>query len=114
MFFILRKIQLGIIINVHTYPCKVPLFLLDFNETWIFSTDFRKNSNTKFHRNLSIGSRTVPYERMDWGTDMAKLIFAVCNFANGIIPLDIIKWLAFAMDTRRIPCKVKTEFMYAI
>ena len=42
MFFILRKIQLGIIINVHTYPCKVPLFLLDFNETWIFSTDFRK------------------------------------------------------------------------
>lgn len=45
---------------------------------------------------------------------MAKLIFAVCNFANGIIPLDIIKWLAFAMDTRRIPCKVKTEFMYAI
>jgi len=26
-----------------------PLFLSDFNSTWIFSTDLKKNSNIKFH-----------------------------------------------------------------
>ena len=30
-FLILRITQQDIIIHVHTFPCKVPLFLLDFN-----------------------------------------------------------------------------------
>ena len=42
-FFILRRIQRGIIINIYTgLRVKYPLFLSGFNETWIFSTDFRK------------------------------------------------------------------------
>jgi hypothetical protein len=32
------------IINVNSSSCKVPLFLSDFNQTWIFSTRFLKNN----------------------------------------------------------------------
>jgi hypothetical protein len=79
-FLILRRIQRDIIINVHRSLCKLPLLLSDFNETWIFSTDFRKkkSSNIKFYENPSIVSRVVPCGR----TDMTKLIVAFRNFAN--------------------------------
>ena len=40
-FLTLRRIQRDII-NVHRSSCTVPLFLSDFNETWIFSRGFRK------------------------------------------------------------------------
>jgi hypothetical protein len=39
---ILRRIKRYIIINVHSYSCKVPNIFSDFKENWIFSTDFRK------------------------------------------------------------------------
>ena len=41
--------------NVHWCSCNAPLFLLEFNEPGIFSADFRKILNTKFHENLSSG-----------------------------------------------------------
>ena len=41
-FLIVRKILRYIVKNVETSSCKVPLFLSDFNETWVFFTDFRK------------------------------------------------------------------------
>jgi hypothetical protein len=43
IFLILRINERDIIINVHTgFHVKYPLFLQDYIETWIISTDFRK------------------------------------------------------------------------
>jgi len=65
---------------------KYPLFLSDFNETWTFSTDFRKRSNIKVHENSSSGSRVFPRGRTDGRTDewidMTKQIVVFGNFAN--------------------------------
>ena len=44
----------------------------------IFSKGFRKILNIKLHKNLSIGSRIVPYGR----TDIMKIIVYVRNFVN--------------------------------
>jgi hypothetical protein len=40
--FLIRRIERDIIVNVHRFLCKVPLFLSHFNETWINWKDFRK------------------------------------------------------------------------
>jgi hypothetical protein len=44
---------------------KCVLLLLDFNETWILSTDFRKLLVQKFHENPSRGSQIVSCGRAD-------------------------------------------------
>ena len=61
---------------------KYPLFLSDFNDTRIFSADFRKYSNIKFHEHSAVCSRDVPCGQKDGRTDMTKLIVAFRNFAN--------------------------------
>ena len=44
---------------------------------------FEKSSNIKFNENPSSGSRVVPWDgQTDRQTEMTKLIFAFCNFAN--------------------------------
>ena len=57
---------------------KSPLFLSDFNETWIFGSAIRKSSNIKFLDNPSSGRQVAPCGR----TDKTKLIVALRNFAN--------------------------------
>ena len=44
---------------------KYPLFVSYFNETWIFSTEFRKILNYKIALNTSSGSPVVPCGRKD-------------------------------------------------
>jgi hypothetical protein len=80
-FIILRRIRQDIVIYVKSLHVKYPLFLPDFNETWIFSTYFRKNLK------YCVSSKPVQCEpscsmRTDWQTDMTKLIVAFRSFAN--------------------------------
>jgi hypothetical protein len=58
---------------------KYPLFLSDFKESCIFSTDFEKSSNVKLHENPLVGP---PLFHADGQTDMTKLIVAFRNFVN--------------------------------
>ena len=60
---------------------KYPLFLSDFNETWIFSTDFREKLK------YQMSSKSIQWEpscstRAHRRTDTTKLIVAFRNFAN--------------------------------
>ena len=64
-------------IGVHA---KCSLFLADFNETGILSTEFRKILNIKFHENTFNGSRVVTYGQ----TDMTKVTVAFRNFVQAI------------------------------
>jgi hypothetical protein len=59
---------------------KYLLFLSDFNETWIFSTDFREKPQiSNFMKIRPMGSELF---HSDERTDMTKLIVASRNFAN--------------------------------
>jgi len=41
-YLILRRMKQDIIINIRTFSCKEHVILIAFNETLIFSTNFRK------------------------------------------------------------------------
>jgi len=76
-FLFLRRNERDMIINLHASL----LFLLDFNEPWIFSKYFRKIFK------YQISWKSVQWEpsfpiRTDWRTDMTKVIVAFRNFAN--------------------------------
>jgi hypothetical protein len=85
------KIKRDIIINVYRASCKVPIILVRFNENWIFSTDFSKNTQISnsikirpvgaelFHTDGRTGGRT------DRQTDIKQTI-AFRNFATAPKP----------------------------
>jgi len=61
IFLILRRIERDIIkiyIDLHV---KYPLFLLDFNGTWVYRQIFEKYLNIKFHENRGSESGVVLY-----------------------------------------------------
>jgi hypothetical protein len=64
---------------------KCPLFLSDFNETWIFSAQFRKILHIKLHENLSSGSRVVPCGQTD-RHDEANDIFDSYGIMKTLVP----------------------------
>ena len=66
-FLILRRIERDIVVrSVRSYIYEMPLTLVSFNKTLIFSTVFgKKFSNTKFHGNPRSGHRVVPCEHSD-------------------------------------------------
>jgi hypothetical protein len=73
-----RKIYLGLRVK---YPNVIPVrFKWNFNFLYRFSK--KKNSNIKFHKNPSSGSRDVSSGWTVGQTDMTKIIVAFGNFAN--------------------------------
>jgi hypothetical protein len=105
-----------------------PLFLSDFNQTQIFSTNFRKYSNITFSKNPSTGSRVVPCGRTDKKTDrqtdITKLTVTFRKFTNApktvhlyicifrttaIASLNVIKWSVFLVEANFILWQVGTE-----
>jgi hypothetical protein len=80
------RIQRDILINVKSLHVKYPLFLSDFNKTWIFLIDFFKK-NLKYQVSSksfqSVPSRYVQTDgRKDGQMFMTKPIAAFHNFAN--------------------------------
>ena len=75
--FILSRTERNVIINVHTSHVKYPLFLSDFNKTWIFRTEFVKKLEYQIHENPSSGSPAVPWGRTD-GHDEVHCHFSQC------------------------------------
>ena len=65
MFLILRKTGQDITKMCWCLRVKYPLFLSDFNQIWIFSTDFQKILNIKFQKNLSCRSWVIPCGQTD-------------------------------------------------
>jgi hypothetical protein len=60
-----------------------PLFLSHFNETWIFSKDYRKIFRHQiFMKIRPFGSNVVPCGQSERWTDMTKIVVALRNFAK--------------------------------
>jgi hypothetical protein len=60
---------------------KYPLFLLEFNDTLIFLTDFEKYPDMKFQENPSSGSQDVPRGQMDRHDDANSRYPQFCECA---------------------------------
>ena len=70
----------------YVFIVKYRLFLFDFNESWISSTDFRKILKNQFPWKHIQWNRVFPYGQTDVRTDgekeVSKIIVAFRNFAN--------------------------------
>ena len=90
-FLILRRIEQDIIVMCRGHNIKYQLFLSDFNQTWIFVTDFQKilkyqTSWFSVHLELSCSMWT------DGKTEMTTLRVAFHSFLN--VP-KVVTWLLY-------------------
>ena len=90
-FHILRRIEQDIIIMCIGHNIKYQLFLSDFNQTWIFLTDFKKILK------YQISWKSILWELScsmwtDGQTDMTKLRVTFHNF---LYVLKVVTWLLY-------------------
>ena len=112
-FLNLRNFEQDIIINMCIgLHVKYPLFLSDYNESWIFSTDFRKIMKYQIswksvYLESTSSIRTDGWEDVwtDRQTDMTNLIVAFVNYVN--IPYSI-NWLVVIKIYKIIYYPVRT------
>ena len=74
---------------------KYPLFLSDFNEIWIFCTEFRgkRVQVSSFVKIRQFGNKLFHADRwMDTQTDMTKLIVAFRYFAKAPKNVKVFRW----------------------
>jgi len=81
-FIILRRNEGDMIRNVYWYSYTDPLFLSDFNETWIFSIDFRQILKYQISWKSFQWKQNFPCRPSNRRTDMTTLIVAFRNFAT--------------------------------
>jgi hypothetical protein len=81
-FFILTRRERDMIKMSNVRLVKYPLFFFDFNENWIFWTEFLIILEYHISCKSIRGSRVVPCGQTDRRTDMMKLIVAFRNLAN--------------------------------
>ena len=75
------NVHISVWMYIYRSSRAAPILLSDFNETWIFSTDFRKIRN---QISLKSVQREPNYSvRTDGWTDMTEVIIAFLDFANG-------------------------------
>jgi hypothetical protein len=65
-----------------SFHMKYPLFLSDFNLTWIFQTARQISKNTQIQNLMKICPVDAELFHADGQTDMKKLTFALCNITN--------------------------------
>jgi len=80
--FVILRIQLDVIINVHRYTSRVHYYCLILVKLEVYRQIFEKSTYTKFYENPSSGSRVIPFGRTDGRTGMANLTVAFRNFAK--------------------------------
>lgn len=77
-FFILKRTERDMIKNVHCLPVK---YLSNFNETWIFLTDFLKILKHQISRKSIQWEPKCSMQRESW-MDITKVIVAFHKFEN--------------------------------
>jgi hypothetical protein len=87
-FFTLRRIELVVIINVLRFLYKLPVILVIFNETRIFSKDFRK-----------ILKHTISWKSVQWETSCSMLMCREAGRQAGVTKL--VTFHSFANARRK-------------